>query len=130
MNVEIICLCQKTELGPNNQRSIIGIFDSKMAEGEPISIRPFLLVCAIRFYRKDRGIHSIQVLVRDQRGEVLFKSQIEKFEALKFSNDSLIFHYEAVQKPEPLTFGTYQFFIEIDGKSISHTPLYLAQGKF
>jgi hypothetical protein len=115
------------QTGPNNQISLLGIFDTKTAMGEPALISPLVIAASIRFYRADRGKKTIQVFCRDKQGQLLFAPSPDVINVTDFQHDSTVSHHQYRTEKVVLTFGDYQFSIECDGKKLAMTPLYVVQ---
>ena len=126
MQIEVFCLCKSVRFNDRREPSLIDIFDTKWAAGEPVLIEPFVVAASIRFYRTENGTHRFQFVVREA-GKVR-ASSTEIVSISELPKESTTYFLQMNMKQNYSTFGTYEFSIESGGTKIAGTPLYVARG--
>lgn len=128
MQIEVFCLCKAAPVNSVNQPTIVDIFDTKMGLGEPVMVESFLLAVSLRWYRTDEGQHSFRVTCADEAGTILLGPIIDIVSFSQLVTDSTTFFNTYVAPSALLPFGKYVFSIEVDGRQLAHTPLYVSLG--
>lgn len=127
MNIEAFCLCKAATVNPLKQQSLIDIFDLKIAAGEPILVDSFLVASFIRVFRADEGQHRFSIICKDPHGKVV----VGPAEIVSFSDlprESMTYFYVMTMPPAQVSFGRYDFALEIDGVKRAETFLYIEKG--
>jgi hypothetical protein len=128
MQIEAFCLCKSVPVNALNQPSLIDIFDLKIAAGEPILVDPFLVAASIRVFRTDEGQHKFSVTVTDPTGKSWTgPSEIVDFKDLP--RDSITYFYVVQMPTAQLSFGRYEFSLQIDGARRAATVLHIEKGR-
>lgn len=125
MQIEIFCLCKAAPANEQMQPSVIDIFDSVFAKGEPALFGAFLVALCVRIYREDTGQHSFSVSCKDKSGKVFLGPIRDIVDISRPSIESTMFFTSYGVPAGPWRLGTYEFSIEIDGKQCARTPLYV-----
>jgi hypothetical protein len=127
VNIEAFCLCKAVTVNTLKEQSLIDIFDVKIAAGEPILVDSFLVASSIRVFRSDEGQHRFSITCTDPHGKVF----VGPAEIVSFSDlprDSLTYFYVMTMPPAEVSFGRYDFALEIDGVKRAATFLYIEKG--
>ena len=109
------------------QQSLVDIFDLKIAAGEPILLDSFLVASSIRVFRTDEGQHRFSITCTDPHGKVV----VGPAEIVSFSDlprESMTYFYVMTMPPAQVSFGRYDFALEIDGVKRGETFLYIEKG--
>jgi hypothetical protein len=127
MHIEIFCLCRAVTFNTNREPSLIDIFDTHWATGEPALIEPFVVAASVRFYSSELGLHRFEFVVTDDTGMVLVRST-EIVSISELSTPSMTHFIQSNMGRTGLRFGAYEFSIQLAGKRIAHSPMYVKLG--
>jgi hypothetical protein len=124
MQIDAFCLCKAAPVNARNEPSLLEIFDSKFAAGEPVLTEPFVAAALIRFYKTETGVHRFQFVVKEESGNVLVSST-EIVSITELATESATYFLQCYMAQTGLKFGRYDFSIESGGKQLASTPLYV-----
>jgi hypothetical protein len=116
-------------MNDRNQPTLIDIFDSVVGPGEPAIIQPFVAVASIRLYRKDEGQYRFSIICKDGAGRRVLGGITDILSFSQLPKESITFFYPHGVPAGPLRFGVYEFSIEVGGKQLASTPLYVTQAR-
>lgn len=125
MQLDLFCLCESALVNQTGHITVNAIFDTLISRpGVPVGT--FQVATLIRVFRgQDEGRHAVKVYLQNEVGKML-RPPIEDVVMLsELTRDSLQMFRTYQVPPLPWECGKYLFAIEISGRQIATTPLYM-----
>jgi hypothetical protein len=76
MPADIVTLCQSANVREDGTLSVVGAFDTIVAERFPHIVRPCTLACRIRISAEPSAVHELKLTILDSDGRILAQAKV------------------------------------------------------
>jgi hypothetical protein len=126
MQVEIFCLCRAFEVNNHNQPTLTDVFDSVVSPTPSGLISPFFVVASVRFFKSEEGRpFRMSIQCKGPNGKQVLGGITDILQFKDLPKPSITWFYPHAVPAGFLSWGAYMFSIQVDGKQLASTPLYV-----